>query len=690
MSSISTPNHEVTGLMGRRNLTNIPRDQLSLLEASDSWPGDRKQQAHARAHVPDHVLDSVKAAYIAQRNASKKPSTSTKSSQPENSASSSALPNGNAARHAAQSQVPPSPSPEPERERLISWSPSPPRDLDRDQAAVDSQIVRETPKAVPKLVLNKTPSSMPPPPHPTSVSRPLANIEYPSSGPEEDLEMEMPQAQAYPDAPINRTASRLQATVASPVSSGRRPMDTPPCAQGTQAIEPVIPNTVAQQSTGQREEGRENRSKRRWQEINFSQDALENVPPTKSRLAPTKDFNQEVISSNSTASSSVIPATNPAQVPVTSSIEDNRGNHEEKPLSEDNPSQIVLSQSQKQTPRPYLPAKVYSPPDIMNSHEKPFEVFCRAYPTYTEHHTGSLYEFIKACSALDFIRIRRALRDCMYDEFIREFPLFRYYVNNTGDGEEPLPAVEWFNISPGPPVFGRMVVTRENLGYILDTYPKEVMLAKQRLDPTTLFRGSVFNFEEASVPAPMSAPATIPTSARTPASAAQSPASAGKARGAITLENLTKPLSTPSRAQSRAIASLPSTSLRRHRASSVASQALTERPLGSKALLPASSNERQASSIAPFSSYANKRHTIGGSMAPPPSKRSRANSMAPTPSVAASTVSGNPPRKSQYLESLSSSHRDKAASRRSMEGRAQLKEYLKQKSVARRGTSTAP
>lgn len=688
MSSISTPNHEVTGLMGRRNLTNIPRDQLSLLESSDSWPGDRNQQPDARAHVPAHVLDSVKAAYIAQRDASKKPSTSTKSSQPENSASSSALPNGNAARHAAQSQVPPSPSPE----RLMSWSPSPPRDLARDQAAVDSQIVRETPKAAPKSVLKKTPSSMPPPPHPTSVSRPLADIEYPSSGPEEDLEMELPQAQAYPDAPINRTASRLQATVASPVSSGRRPMDTPPCAQGTQVIQPVIPNTVAQVSIGQREEGPENRLKRHWQEINFSQDALKDVPPpTKIRLAPTKDCNQEVISSNSTTSSSVISATSPVQGPVTSSIEDNRGNHEENPHSEDNTLQTVLSQSQKRTPAspPYLPTKFYSPPDIMNSNEPPFEVFCRAYPTYTENHTGSLYEFIKACSALDFIRLRRALRDCMYDEFIREFPKFRYYVNNPVEDEETLPAVEWFNTSPGPPRFSRMVVTRENLGFVLDTYPKEVILAKQRLDPNTLFRGSVFQFKEESVPGPMSAPPTIPSSARTPASTAQSSASARKARSATTLENLTKPLSTPSRAQSRPIASLPSTSLTRHSASSVVSQALTERPLGSKALLHASSSGRQASSIAPFSSYANKRHTIGGSMAPPPSKRSRANSMAPTPSVAASTVSGKTPRKSQYLESLGT-NRDKAASRRrSMEERAQLKEYLKQKSIARRGTSTA-
>lgn len=477
MSFTSSPGSEVTDLMRRRNLASIPKDQQSLLERPDSWAVDLKHHPHGLAHVPGHVLETVKAAYVARQEADKAPSAS-----PYRRSLSASTPNGRQTNgrptvQNVQSQVLQS-SPE----TPIPWSPSPERVQPRRQVAMESPIVRETPKALPKSTPKITP--MAPPPRPVPVSRPPADIEYPSSGPEEDLEMELPQAQEKHDAPVNRAALHLQATAGSPPSSGRRPMDTPPCAQGTQSTQTVVPNTVVQEPVVE-EGAAPKRGRKRMKEIHFSDETPRKIRPAMNRLAPTKIF-EEIVSSNTTSSSSVIPATVPTQGSVLNSIEDaNHNMVQDRPRRADDLG-ITPGPIPRQTPssQPYIRATPITPqpttPILPSEDMRPFEAFTRAYPTYTEQYSGTLWDFIKACVCLDWLRKRRLLRECLYDDFIRAFADgYQTYVRNAGPGQEALVAIEWFNNLPGRSVFNRMVVNKENIGYILDSYPKEVVKASR-------------------------------------------------------------------------------------------------------------------------------------------------------------------------------------------------------------------
>ena len=696
MSFRSFPHHEVTDLMRRRNLTSIPKDQQNLLEASDSWAVDLKQQRHDPAHVPGHVLESVKAAYIAREESSKKITKSTRPDSPESSTSSSPRQNGHFARSAAQSQIPPSSSPE----RAISWGSSPPRDESfRHQAAVEAQIIRETPKAAPKSAFKKTPASAPmaPPPLPSSATRPLVNIEYPSSGPEEDLEMELPQAQARPDAPINRVASRLQATVASPTSSGRKPTDTPPCAQGTQLTQPVIPNTEVKESTKQEEPAPENRRKRRMKELHFSDASPKKIRQTMNRLAPTKDFTQ-IISSNSTSSSSVIPATNPTQASVINSIEDGKTKRLENAAQEEDNMQVVLSQPQQQpsrpTPKPTPSSQEYLPATprldlsqyLMDNDAKPFEVFKMVYPDFTELWSGTFWDFIKGCVCLDYYRRDKLLRESLYDDFIREFAHgYQTYAKAARNGQRPLPAIQWYNNLQGRPKYNSMILTRENIGYVLDVYPKDVIQAIQATQvmeekdaaealghhleeqPAPSLFLSVMNQKRPTPPPFLGARKSISAyapgipseSISTPAPVAQSRVLSPMVQAPLALSPLrgrTGSMAPPSSTKDRTNAMVPSTMIR-SRAGSIA---------------PSISSKRRASSVAP--SPINRRITI-------PSTAS---------SVAGSSGSRRAPRPSQYLESLASGARDKSVSRRrSMEERSRFIEHCKQRNGTSRASSRA-
>ncbi|KAH6991028.1 hypothetical protein BKA56DRAFT_573657 [Ilyonectria sp. MPI-CAGE-AT-0026] len=488
MSLASSPPRDIIELLARRNLTSIPKDQQVLLDKPDSWAIDLKGKPHGLVNVPGHVLETAKKAYIAQTSATTEPQTQLQvqsqvqlSSQlPLPSTTRNSSPSGPTSSH----DVPPtqnghSEDPSEPREEFIEWSVSPerePRLPQLPQIPVESSIVRETPKAAP----------MAPPP------RPALPFSFPSSdGPEEDLEVDIPQPQLLQDTPVNRAAARLQATVDFPTPSGTHPMATPPCAQPSHPTQPTIPNTVVAGKPAAEFVPSEQRRERRMKAIQFNDKTPRKIQPGLNRLAPTKTFTQ-IESSDSTSPSSIIPATfeePPSQGSVLQSVEISKDMDMDDAYDqeENDDMEVIIEQSQIQAPisgsyqseraSPHFPPPF--PQITLSGDIEPFKVFTMVYPTYTENHSGTLWDFIKTCVYLDWLRRRRQLRDYLYDDFIRAFANYQVYVRNARTGQEALVAIEWFNNLSGPPVFNNMVVTKENLSYILDSYPKEVAKASK-------------------------------------------------------------------------------------------------------------------------------------------------------------------------------------------------------------------
>ncbi|KAF7533602.1 hypothetical protein G7Z17_g13488 [Cylindrodendrum hubeiense] len=490
MSLTSSPQRDVIELLARRNLTSIPKDQQVLLEEPDSWAVDLKSKPHGFANVPGHVLETAKSAYIVRTSATiesqpqlqiqSQPQMSTQSSTQSRTKDSSPPPtstnnpNHNGVPHTQNGHLesPPPESPE----KFMEWSLSPEREPRLPQLPVESSIVRETPKAAP----------MAPPP------RPAPPFSFPSSGgPEEDLEVDIPQPQLLQDAPVNRTAARLQATVESTTPTGTNPMATPPCAQPSHPTQPTIPNTILADKSAVELAPLEQRRERRMKAIQFNDRTPKKFQPELNRLAPTKTFT-EMESSNSTSPSSIIPATfeePPTQGSILPSVEISKDMDidDEYDQEENDEMEVIVEQSQTQAPvvgsyqsqRAFHDIPPPFPQITLSGDIEPFKIFKMAYPAYTENHSGTLWDFIKACVYLDWLRRRRQLRDCLYDEFIRAFADYQAYVRNARPGQEALVAIEWFNNLSGPSVFNNMVVTKENLGYILDSYPKEVVKASK-------------------------------------------------------------------------------------------------------------------------------------------------------------------------------------------------------------------
>ncbi|KPM45852.1 hypothetical protein AK830_g598 [Neonectria ditissima] len=510
-------------MLARRNLTIIPKDQQKLLEDPSSWAVDLKNKPHGLANVPGHVLETAKQAYIAQTKAKgapqSRPSAQLPNQTPTRSGSRGSSPPGSAPNpkhnnvQRTQNEHPSSPpvsspenpidwtpspdrnppvsapkspiawSPSPDRNPPVSalkspiaWSPSPDRDPPLPQMPVKPSVVHETPKAAP----------MAPPP------RPAAPFSFPSSdGPEEDLEVELPQPQVHQDDPINREAARLQATVQSPIPPGTWTTDTPPCAQPTHASQRVIPNTVVAKPAA-RDAPSEPRRERRMKAIQFSDKTPKKFQAGMNRLAPTKTFS-EIDSSISTSPSSVIPATleeSLTQGSILQSVEtvkemdiddeeDDEGNEMEVTIERSQIQAPVVSPHQSHRSAQSIPPSL--PHISPNSDIEPFQAFKMAYPTYTENYSGTLWDFIKACVSLLWLNRRRGLRECLFDDFIRTFVDYQEYVSNAGPGQEALVGIEWFNNLRGPAIFNSMMVTKENVGYILDSYPKEVAKARSMI-----------------------------------------------------------------------------------------------------------------------------------------------------------------------------------------------------------------
>jgi hypothetical protein len=147
--------------------------------------------------------------------------------------------------------------------------------------------------------------------------------------------------------------------------------------------------------------------------------------------------------------------------------------HSPKPLATE-------KRLQEPSPHSVQTSKSTGGVDILgNGFLDPYNTFIYFYPEYTASYSGNHDKFIKACVCLEYLQRERGLKEFLYDDFIRAFShAFLAYVRNAGPGQEPLPAVEWYNIQPGRPVFTNMVVRKMNLERILNEYPDQVAQAR--------------------------------------------------------------------------------------------------------------------------------------------------------------------------------------------------------------------
>ncbi|KAG8674333.1 hypothetical protein FPOAC2_00346 [Fusarium poae] len=496
MSSDSSP------LVSRRRSANIPSDQKSLLEGQDSWAVDLRNQPRGLAHIPDYILEAAKTAHLAQK----------KTPQSKKRSATSPIPPASSKRM-RNSETPPRSSPE----KSIPWSPSPERDQPKQAAskkiAIDtttqSSIVQETTKAAARPGLRQRQR----PPIPTFQNPPSSESEY-------DMETRIPDAQPL-NISINQNAVRSNRTVPSPLSTNK-PMATPPCAQ------PSNPTQSGQDATDPNRRAERSKSRLSFKKIFVDDsDRTKRNYPEKERLKPTI-MPPVIISSKPTSSSeSFIPSTYnvPAtQESIRESIEvkerDNRvevtipstadqeivektpsrrpvsaikpkpfpgaksAAHQDKPALEQVRQQLVQEQ---QVQQPTTPTPIGPPLIAPGAPREPFETFVQHYPEYASDSgrvaAGTKLDFITACIYLNYLRSRKRLRDCLYDEFIRAFPrYYKEYVDKTQKrGMEASVAIEWFNEQKEPQVFNKFLVNSGNLSHILRMYPNEFEVIEKML-----------------------------------------------------------------------------------------------------------------------------------------------------------------------------------------------------------------
>ncbi|SPJ71518.1 uncharacterized protein FTOL_01246 [Fusarium torulosum] len=523
--SSSSPSRDITELFSRRRGINIPSDQKNLLDGPGSWAVELNNQPHSRAHIPGHVLETVKASYIARKVTlqDRKPQAKKRGASPGPFTRSKRIRNGDTPIPTADHENSPASSPE----RLLSWEPSRsptpvPKDTkDSESIAVligpttQSSIIHETPKT----------GSVPP-------------VNDPSSSEEvDDLETRIPDAQPHLNVLVNRMAVPANPTVPSPLSTDRT-MATPPCAQPSNPTQALVRDTVITHKRAC-EENRSPRTSQPKPRLRFKpigvgdmgkkrkkgHNEKERLPPT---IMPPKIESSQL----PTSSDSFIPNTYNHNGPMTRELirESIEGNEEDE--TADNVEEIVPStydqslivdspstqhrrpaikleplEMEQRAPNkdkqaaqePITPLQM-GPSKMLpssTSHRrlgdqlqpstplyiapgpplKPYDVFVQQYPAYTGDDDGrklpgTKRHFITACVYLNYLRPKRLLRDCLYDDFIRAFPCYyKKYVDRTG--VSVMVAIDWFNKQKGPPVFNKYLVNRSNLSHILRSYPEE-------------------------------------------------------------------------------------------------------------------------------------------------------------------------------------------------------------------------
>jgi hypothetical protein len=290
---------------------------------------------------------------------------------------------------------------------------------------------------------------------------------------EDEMDMELPHANQQPNGRVNMESARLQVTSTPAPSAPSQSMEavTPPCGQPNQN---VVPDSVIVDKEDELQ--LEQKRHRRCKPIIFDDTIPVKTNPstTRTRLPSTAHI-KEVESSSS---GSVIPATcetaptqNSTAAPPPSLL---AAPDTSKPNDYQARSAPVTHTAQgSYSPGRIVPSAPSDPPS------DPYTIFNSTYVDY-RFQNGDLKNFVKACICLEYLESERALRDYLYDDFIRAFSDgYLKYVNEARPGQEPLPAIEWFNMLQGAPKYCQMVITRQNLRLVLDMFPMEVAIARQ-------------------------------------------------------------------------------------------------------------------------------------------------------------------------------------------------------------------
>lgn len=475
-------------------MTIIPKDQQKILSKNGSWKVDLTEREGVPL-VPSHVLETVSETFLRTPKQGLEHKTPAKSSQsrPQDGnilQSSSSSNNGNGNNNPPESVVKNSKENQSSPGSTVtSWAASsPPRPSpSAAPSTFESQVIQETP------LLGDGTRNHSPRRASQSHSRQVAQNAQATGEEEKDnvddeeevaLEMALPQAHEESDARVNLEAARLQvaSTPALTVTQATE-SKTPSCAQPHQQ---VIPDSVTTSKTAILPQQKpEQRPRRRTKPYGIYDHAPRKSESSSTRLPNTWRL-PDVESSMSTCSSSVVPGTRATSSTANSHRDPSPGaplpakdtlqpNPSAKPPSNNGAISATEppSNSMRDKPSHQEPVLEPAPTDL-------FSQFVSTYPDYASTHSGSLKNFVKACLCLEYLQSQRALRPCLYDDFIRLFSgAYLKYVMNAGPGQEPLPAIEWFSMQDAPPVFTKMIITRKNLESALGVYPEEVARARR-------------------------------------------------------------------------------------------------------------------------------------------------------------------------------------------------------------------
>ncbi|KAF4416123.1 hypothetical protein FACUT_12838 [Fusarium acutatum] len=720
MSPKSSPDRDVTELFNRNRVTNIPSDQRALLERPDSWAVELENTHHGLSHLPGHVLETVKATYIANKHTIQEhiPISKKRNRSPISSPRNKRQRNGITSTPVSDHAKPPQSSPE----RAVSWSPTPEpipsKDADCIAVAIvdqntQSSIVHETPKLGPGFGRPQRP-----------ISKPILE-NPPSSGETEyDLETRIPDAQPLHNGSVNKTAVRSKPTAPSPLSTNRT-MATPPCAQPSSTAPIVVPNT-------ENIRGSESPKTRRLRFKPIDFDGLgrnrRKVYNEKDRLPPTimPPKATAVDDSMPTSSGSIIPFTG---IPTTQeSVRDIRESIEmkedetidhveevvfstnfhgstadhpmvdgtdENPSAESKPIQQPTTSSQMgsskataatnsqpqmndqtMTEKSPAPAPLIAPGAPL----EPYEAFVQQYPDYPGENggdklPGTKSNFIYACVYLNYLRPRKQLRDCLYDEFIRAYPCsYGEYVKRSR--MEPMVAIKWFNQQKGPLVYNKYLVNRGNLSHILRSYPEEFARANELVskkseddaggDDLMIYTSSE---DEGDFDQDDSQRSVSPSSQRSSErESVESPQPIATIENGMEIDLPEVPSAPPS-TSSKGRPSLAST----NDWEMVSKPVLTAKPIP-----PAQSNIRQrnqASERRPLQS--SRVQEILTQPPPPSSPQMPQTSMLPPSTIGGSAIKSTAPRHSQYFKRISEDLRKATPKKRSAKDLEKLREHFR-------------
>ncbi|CEI63920.1 hypothetical protein FVEN_g9215 [Fusarium venenatum] len=272
---------------------------------------------------------------------------------------------------------------------------------------------------------------------------------------------------------------RLKATTMPPVINSSRPnSSSESCIPSTYKV-PTAQEPVRESIEDKDEEERQNRV-----EVIIPSTADQEVVGETPSRRPVSAIKPKPVNGTKTAANQDKPVIQQVrQQPVQEQVREQRVQQPTTPTPMGPPKRIASTNSRKplvnhevamQPSSPALPLIAPGAPC------EPFETFVQHYPEYASGDGGRVaaatkVDFINACIYLNYLRSKKTLRDCMYDELIRVFPQYykEYYDQTQKHRIKARVGIKWFNKQRGPPVFNKYLVHRGNLSHILRMYPDE-------------------------------------------------------------------------------------------------------------------------------------------------------------------------------------------------------------------------